>query len=725
MKRAHAQSGFTLLELVLVLGIVGLMAAFGMEAASGLQAVECNGKTAEQLARVQSAVQGFVATNGRLPRPALVTRGSSDGEFGREVTALPHAELVDTGTVLIGSLPHVTLGLPLEFAADCWGNKFTYAVTKSLTTNDPVSGYGPSSGAITLRTGTRAAAQDLSTNSGYLVISHGANKLGATPLTAGNVTARWCTLVGGSEIDRENCDATNAIFFDGLANSGTVADNAYDDIIVFESKTPVAPPTPASSTYAWGLNDVGQLGDGTTTNRTTPVMVSTALSFTQVSGGTSTGDNHTCGVTSTGAAYCWGGNTDGKLGDGTTTNRSTPVAVVGGLSFAQISAGRSNTCGITTTGAAYCWGDRLALGQATLGSDSATPVAVTGGLTFAQISVGGSSHACGVTTTGAGYCWGSNVYGEIGDGTNTTRSPPTLVSGGLSFKQIETSFSQSCGITTSNDAYCWGHNEDGQLGDGTIIDRLTPTPVAGGLKFIQISTGSLHTCGITTDFAAYCWGSGTSGALANGSYSDQTTPYPVSGGHVFMQIAAGGEQSCAITPTGTAYCAGRSMFGSNGNGSTMVVNSPTAVSGGHSFAQIAAGFRHTIAVQGTPPCMVDGTSNGGHASVCCNGDSDGNGTCGTQACTADGLSSGGNPANCCNGDSDGNGTCGTQMACHPSFGVYFAYAADCTGAGDDVLVNCPPGEGADANYYGSNISPAQCGSIPDPSTWAAAQCRPC
>src|SRR5439155_1100776 len=182
----------------------------------------------------------------------------------------------------------------------------------------------------------------------------------------------------------------------------------------------------------------GQLGDGTSgTDRLTPVAVSGGLTFAAVSAGQF---YHTCGVTTSAAAYCWGQNGSGQLGSGTTTSSLIPVAVSGGLTFAAVSAGASETCGVTTSGAAYCWGYN---GYGELGTGTTTgsliPVAVSGGLTFAAVSVGGAGstigpHTCGVTPGGAAYCWGYNGYGQLGDGTSgTNRLTPIAVSGGLTF----------------------------------------------------------------------------------------------------------------------------------------------------------------------------------------------------------------------------------------------------------------------------------------------------
>ena len=133
---------------------------------------------------------------------------------------------------------------------------------------------------------------------------------------------------------------------------------------------------------------------------------------------------HTCGLTSGGAAYWWGHNVSGQLGDGSTTNRTRPAAVVGGITFASLTAGNAYTCGVTSGGAAYCWGDNSygALGDGSI-TNRTRPAAVVGGIPFASLTAGGA-HTCGLTSGGAAYCWGHNNWGELGDGSITDRTTP-------------------------------------------------------------------------------------------------------------------------------------------------------------------------------------------------------------------------------------------------------------------------------------------------------------
>ena len=253
------------------------------------------------------------------------------------------------------------------------------------------------------------------------------------------------------------------------------------------------------------------------------------MSFAAVS----TGISHTCGVTPAGAAYCWGDNANGQLGDGSTTGELTPVLVAApaGVSFAAVSAGTSHTCGVTAAGAAYCWGfnadGELGDGSGT-GQLTPVPVAAPPGVSFLAVSVGGN-HTCGVTAAGAAYCWGSNGAGELGDGTTTSQLSPVQVAGSVSFATLTAGFFHTCGVTAAGAAYCWGANSSGRLGDGTTTQRLTPVLVAApaGVSFAALSAGNSHSCGVTPAGAAYCWGDNFYGQLGDGTTTDQLTPVRV------------------------------------------------------------------------------------------------------------------------------------------------------------------------------------------------------
>jgi alpha-tubulin suppressor-like RCC1 family protein len=308
--------------------------------------------------------------------------------------------------------------------------------------------------------------------------------------------------------------------------------------------------------FCWGQNHAGQLGDGSTDNDATPVAVAGELRFLQVSAGVS----YTCGVTTDNRAYCWGQNAFGKLGNGTTTLSLQPVAVAGGHRFRQVSAGNLHTCGVTTSDVTFCWGNNR-YGQLGDGSEfrrRVRPVQVAGGLRFRRASAGGigeHGHTCGVTFDDRGYCWGYGGDGQIGDGKTFQRRTPRAVAGGLRFRQVVAGgthsgafASHSCGVTTDDRAYCWGSNDRGQLGDGTTTTRLKPVVVAGGIRFVGVSPGYDHTCGVTTGSAAYCWGYNYSGQLGDGS--------PLGDGEHLSPVAVAGGLRFSAVRTGQVHSCG-------------------------------------------------------------------------------------------------------------------------------------------------------------------------
>ena len=280
----------------------------------------------------------------------------------------------------------------------------------------------------------------------------------------------------------------------------------------------------------WGYNIGGQIGDGTTTNRSTPVAVSGLSSGVSA---ISAGDRFTCAVLSTGAAKCWGGNGSGQLGDGTITDRTTPVDVSGLSSgVSAIATGCSHTWGVLSTGSAKCWGGngsgRLGYGTTTW---SNVPVNVSGlSSGVSAISLGGQ-HTCALLSTGGVKCWGANGSGQLGDGTITSSSTPVDVSGLSSgVTAISTGWSSSCALLSTGGVKCWGGNGSGQLGDGTTTNSSTPIGVSGlssGVK--AISAGYGNTCALLGGGVVKCWGSNYLGQLGDGTTTQRLTPTAVVG----------------------------------------------------------------------------------------------------------------------------------------------------------------------------------------------------
>jgi alpha-tubulin suppressor-like RCC1 family protein len=357
--------------------------------------------------------------------------------------------------------------------------------------------------------------------------------------------------------------------------------------------------------YSWGFNSSGQLGNGTTTNRSSPgTVVGGITNWSQVAAGR----YHSLGVTASGIAYAWGYNGRGRLGDGTTTDRSSPVTVLGGITnWAQVFAGTDHSLGVTASGIAYAWGYNSfgRLGDGTTTSRT-SPVTVVGGITnWAQLD-GGFRHSLGVTASGIAYAWGVGTDGRLGDGYTSSRTSPVTVIGGITnWAQVSAGTSHSLGVTASGIAYAWGLNSTGQLGDGTTTNRSSPVTVIGGItNWAQVS-GGYHSLGVTASGIAYAWGLNSTGQLGDGTTTNRSSPVTVVGGITnWAEVSAGeaansfsARSSAGITDNGLLYAWGDNGSGQLGDGTTTSRTSPVTVVGGiTNWAQVSGGADFMLAV---------------------------------------------------------------------------------------------------------------------------------
>ena len=334
--------------------------------------------------------------------------------------------------------------------------------------------------------------------------------------------------------------------------------------------------------FTCGLGTSGQLGDNTIVSKSTLTPVVGGHSFTALS--SSSGGSTLIALKADGSAWAWGIGTLGQLGDSTLLNKSSPVAVAGGHSFISVSLGTSSTtAGLKSNGSMWTWGTSIngQLGDNTIVAKS-SPVPVVGGHSFIQMNVGiGTSVA--LKADGSAWAWGQNSSGDIGDGTVILKSSPVAVIGGHSFINISAGNGDTHALKEDGSIWSWGLNNFGVLGDNTMVNKSSPVAVGGGHSFISFSSGNASILALKSDGSVWAWGLGSSGQLGNNSTLPKSSPVAVVGGHSFIAISEGSTMGYALKSDGSVWSWGQNSAGQLGDNSIVPKSSPVLIIGTNLF----------------------------------------------------------------------------------------------------------------------------------------------
>jgi alpha-tubulin suppressor-like RCC1 family protein len=327
--------------------------------------------------------------------------------------------------------------------------------------------------------------------------------------------------------------------------------------------------TSSGGMKCWGWNWAGQIGDGTTTDRSVPTQV-VSMTDGGVVGLVAHNDRDVCAIMTSGRAKCWGQNIAGELGDGTRTTRLTPVDVVGLSGIVSIAMGDEHACALISTGDVKCWGDNGS-GQLGDGSNTASlsPVLVQGLGGIPTAIASGWKTTCALLATGAVKCWGDNAFaGEIGDGTNSNRSSPTQVVGlGSGVTAIAMSVAHACALTSAGGVKCWGQGAYNALGNGSTVDSWTPVDVVGlPSGAVGIRAGDLSACTIMHNRDLACWGLWSMPLPSWTPKGYGNTPITIQGLHDVVDWGGNAFFNCALLASGGVRCWGGDSNGQLGDG---------------------------------------------------------------------------------------------------------------------------------------------------------------
>ena len=354
-----------------------------------------------------------------------------------------------------------------------------------------------------------------------------------------------------------------------------------------------------NSLWCWGNNMWGEVGDGSTTQKNFPTHIGADLDWKTLA----LGEYHSCALKNSGSLYCWGENDEGQVGDGTTvTARVAPTVVNGDTNWAAVDGGGLHTCALKTNGTLWCWGydsDGRLGDNGAAGTIAKSPIPIGSATDWKQVSAGGD-HSCGIKNGRTLWCWGDNSIGQLGDKTTVNKTVPTRIGKDKDWSQVSAGYLYTCARKTDGTLWCWGYNDYGTLGIGNTVTKTSPVKVGTAATWSEVFATAFHTCARQKNNSLWCWGGNDFGQLGRGN---TVTPAlkPTKVGTGWNLFETGWLHSCASKSDQSLWCWGDNEYGQIGDGTTINRSLPTRVFFSFSIADQAGNWTVHALVSAVPP----------------------------------------------------------------------------------------------------------------------------
>ena len=529
---------------------------------------------------------GDGTTNSALsPIVTLLPQVSIDGNSCTNTTVFSNTQISCTTPAGTAGAKDISVYVEGYYTGNL-SSAFTYNAPFALTSVTPNNGSTAGGTSITLNGsgflntpshlqisigGSNCTSINVVSSTQVTCVTPSAGITGAKDVVVTNGDGQIATLTGGYTYTGSICSITPlspssgstlggtnvTLTGSGFVNQFTKVAGGYGHSLALKDDGTV---------WSWGMNNKGQLGDGTTTQRLTPVQVSGLSGITSIAANT----YQSFALKNDGTVWAWGDNGYGQLGDGTTTDRLTPVQVSGLSGITSINAGTFHSLALKNDGTVWAWGDN---GYGQLGDGTTTqqltPVQVSGLSGVTNIHTG-YNNSFASKSDGTTWAWGWNNSGQLGDGTTTTTSTAVQVSNISNITSITGGYGYSIALKNDGTVWSWGENSVGQLGDGTTTNRSTAVQVLGLSSVTSIATGVYYSIALKNDGTTWTWGLNFAGQLGDGTTTDRSTPMQVSSISGVTTIAAGFYHSLVIKSDGIAWSWGQNSYGQIGDGTSSV-----------------------------------------------------------------------------------------------------------------------------------------------------------